>query len=475
MTLTWYVDVDWNNDGTYEGEEGTGLSPHLLYDVDVMRGRKIVTRFTDREASGVAYVDVGKATLSFHNTDGRYDPYNASSPLHDNLLPGRMARVRVNDGATTEDVITGRIQNITPLTESNGHEKAIIEIVDGLQLLTLDKCKLVAITISTLIRNIIASLIYPMGYGLISDPPTPTPGIDAAEVSTATLDVWFSGDTPLDAIRKLSEAEKGVFFVDRHGIQTFYSVYLPQSATVTWTDAQTARNGIALPNPWDNYRNKITVKAHNYTVAGLPRTDLWTYGEELFVAATSSVVIRAEYSGAADILDPVETTDYRMFSETGAGGTERTTTFTVTADKYSNYSDITVTAGAHDAYIYLLKIRGKVISDNSATYVSSSTNLSNLTIDNPWVKSYSTALQMQGFMIDFFAGGNGFPMVRMRNKPTYQFARDLFDVVHLESTEKSLDQDYRIGWVHHKWVEPGGQIVDSTFGLEPPLTWYHAT
>src|ERR1035437_2170529 len=101
--LSWIFEVDWNNDGVYDGNlTGKILSIHTK------RGRQFMMK---ADGSGFEPMMVGNMTVVLDNTDQKYNPYNTSSPLYPNVLPGRLFRLRVRNGpgGTVYNVIAGNL------------------------------------------------------------------------------------------------------------------------------------------------------------------------------------------------------------------------------------------------------------------------------------------------------------------------------------------------------------------------------
>jgi hypothetical protein len=65
-------------------------------------------------AVGFEHARVGKATLIFDNSTGRYDPRNAASALYPNIKPGRKMQVRAVDNTdnTQYTLFTGVIDGV---------------------------------------------------------------------------------------------------------------------------------------------------------------------------------------------------------------------------------------------------------------------------------------------------------------------------------------------------------------------------
>ena len=83
MALTWYLDVDWDNDGSYEANEAA-----RMVDLNITRGRRNYLR---PDGDGLERHAVGKAVATLSNHDGRYDAYLTTGALYGDLLPGRFA------------------------------------------------------------------------------------------------------------------------------------------------------------------------------------------------------------------------------------------------------------------------------------------------------------------------------------------------------------------------------------------------
>jgi len=127
--LTWALEIDWDNDGIFNGEN-EALN---MFGLTVDRGRSNMLK---SDSSGFQPVDIGKMYASLTNLDRRYDPYNSSGALYGLILPGRKFRLRVKDEASgiVYPVITGNIADIQP-KNNNGIETVIIEGHDELELL----------------------------------------------------------------------------------------------------------------------------------------------------------------------------------------------------------------------------------------------------------------------------------------------------------------------------------------------------
>lgn len=107
--VIWIVSVDWDNDGVYDGRnEGT-----RLIGLKIKRGKHYLTKPNGKGFEGIK---PGKATVKLNNFDDLYTTRNASSPLYDNLYPGRMIQIACVDTntGTRYTLFTGIIMDIIP-------------------------------------------------------------------------------------------------------------------------------------------------------------------------------------------------------------------------------------------------------------------------------------------------------------------------------------------------------------------------
>ncbi len=89
MSLAWHFNFNWNGDGSTMVDEAS-----RVIDMHSKRGRDAYLR-VDGDGNGIGYerVQPGTCSVVVLNTDGRFDPYNTSSPLYPYILPGRLAQI----------------------------------------------------------------------------------------------------------------------------------------------------------------------------------------------------------------------------------------------------------------------------------------------------------------------------------------------------------------------------------------------
>lgn len=96
--ILYALHVDWDGDGSYDGDYNEAARV-LAWSVD--RGRDSVF---NPSGDGFTPYNIGRLILTLDNHDGRYDGWNASSPLYGNLMPGKKAQFRVGVTAIADEL-----------------------------------------------------------------------------------------------------------------------------------------------------------------------------------------------------------------------------------------------------------------------------------------------------------------------------------------------------------------------------------
>ena len=170
------------------------------------------------------------------------------------------------------------------------------------------------------------------------------------------------------------------------------------SDTLVTEDSETLITCTAEAISLDNLMHQLVVSprtlANLVTISVYPRTRdlaatsvLWSNQSELTMAAGASTTITGTYrnptgGGSAcgtDMVPPVITTDYTMFSATGGGGSNISTDLAVTAVSKTDKVTLTLTNNnASTGYINKLQVRGRGIYkyDASSSISSDSTSIS---------------------------------------------------------------------------------------------------
>lgn len=458
MALTWYIEFDWDNNGTFEANE-TGRCLEL----NIKRGREEPMN----GAKGFAPMS-GTATFVFDNYDRRYDPYYSSSALYPNVKPGRDVKIRVNDGSVTSALFRGKISDIVPLAQN---QRVRITVKDGWG--WLNECTVgietqQGVRTHTAIETILNTIGYPTAWG------------QSLQVATDILPYWWESDeNAAQAIGKLAQSEFGIFYIAADGKATFISRVSLYNEVADVNVSQTdLLQDIALPRPWASIRNiiRVSVSPLNPINSQTAQT-LWTLNEKPAISASGvyTVEARLKYNNLSVYATSSQLTVTAVISvrENGTGGT-LTSTAVITAVK-GNIVLLTITnTGASQGWLTTLKVTATqfaaltdeqiVTTDDSA---GSDYGPRAFSLDLPWQQNVDTARQFSQYLATLYGESNLQPVLQLEDQAALQFRYDLTSAIGFSSTYLGVSKTFRLMGLEHKWLFPTGQGVRTTWFLEP--------
>lgn len=471
MTLTHSIMIDWDGDGVAETDEaGRTVSVR-----SIRRGRR-------RQFAAKRYgrPDIGKAVYILDNFDGRFDELNTSSPLYPDVQDGRLFSHTVNDGSSTYNMFTGFISNIAA---TPGSQHAIITVEDGWKWLERRVQRPADTNIRTgeAIKRILEGVNWPepswqlgiMGASELGETTFLSTGTVAnwswgkdLDAGDDTIPFWWTpGFTAARQILDLADSESGFFYIAANGQAVFRerSSFYAQSPDVVVTQSQLLRD-MAVGSSSDTRRNRIFVSYAPVTQAAT--TDIWTEASEIGISPGLTLTIEADYNGIAiDVISPVATTDYTMFSETSGGGVDLTANLTVSLVSGSSSGTLTITnTGAIFGFINLLKIRGDRLSrgdlDTATSIDTTSENSATpleLSLDFLWQQAPNSAINYADWIKSWAGGKTVAPRVRIQARPSLQFAHDLGAIINADIAQLRVDENYRLGYIEHRSVPSANQ------------------
>lgn len=454
------ISIDWDGDGSFNG---VNEADHLL-SWNSNRGRSF---FLNSSGDGLEPVNEGRLTLTLDNQDGRYDPFNTSSPLYPNILPGRKIQfiVMETDTLTQHYVFTGEIDDIRPFA----NEKTVtITAVDGMRKLKEQETT-IALNASIKVSDAIEAILDSVNY------------TDYAIDSL--LDIisywWVNQEKASEAIQKLCDASFGTFFIAADGKAKYYTRSKAVSSVLTLTQDLLLKD-MVINQPWDVVRNNIDVIVNPLVLEST--ADLWTLRDVPSVAAGASIEIWGSFTNylnqscaATNVLSPVATTDYLMNTVSGGGGTNLTASFTVTVSIFGESVKFTITNNSGSTgYINLLKIRGDALSNPDPVRINKVDAASvaiyknrTFKLDSKWLQNTNLGITLADTIKGLLSSARKYPVIRIDTRPDIQYSVDLFDRISLTLTKLGLDSAYRIGNITHESTSPTCQTVLTTLTLEP--------
>ena len=471
--LSWGLVIDWADTGTfisgYNEAYSYGENEHKMFALNTKAGRQY---FINSNGNNFQNVDASRMQVQLYDMGGRYDPYNMDGPLYQHVLPGKKFRLIVRDEVNQVNypIMVGRIDDIRPnfgivstvtITGVNG--------IDDLQNITVKTDQVyTSKTFDEAITKTLQQANWKDGMRIDSD------------ISAQLPYWWLSGDTAFDELSDLTNSSRGLFFVSYDGYATYYSNINSMESVASYVDTDALLSyGIRIPTPWEAIKNYVRV----YAKARRASTGtLWTLQSKPYIGAGSSITIWAEGASvngdtvpALSVTTPVATTDYTANSSEDGSGTNITANISITMTNYATTQKLVISnTGGVNGYLTLMQLRGTSITSDEYTYYETNDTDSittykqrELVVKTNWIQSINDAEDYANTITSLLAEPKKFPRFVVRAKPQKQFAPDIFDIVSVDFQSKQLTGDFRVGYIEHNWVITNGDIVDTTFYLEP--------
>ena len=475
-TLFWAVEIDWDNDGAFDGTN----EARRVRSIAVTRGRSDFMKVGADGQGGFGRAQVGEVTLTLDNYDRRYDPWYAAGPLYGNLLPGRDVKIRIGYvgyiapyfGAIISSVFRGKISDIV-ISQDRSDPICTIKVVDGWQLLSDARSTIELQTDATsdlLIDAVLDDVGWPSAWGTDLDT-----GSDTIPYA------WADDRDAFGVLHDIAESEMGLVYVGADG--KFYFVnrhnLLLAASSVTVSESEVG-NDPEISNPWEYIRNIVRVQANPRALGS--ETEIWRLDEIRLLTPGQSITVWGSFRDsnynltiAQDVVEPVATTDYTMNTDSAGGGTDLTASFTVTATIFAGSVKFVITNGHATlaGYITLLKVRGKPLELlNVAAAISEDTSSQaiygkrELKLDLPFQQNTNVATDLADWIITWIASAQPVLVIEIINRPVLQFYYDLGTLITFQGAYMGVDQTFRIGQITHESMETM-QAIRTRLVLEP--------
>jgi hypothetical protein len=460
QNLLWAVEIDWDADGVFDGQNE---APYVTA-FDCTRGRQY---YINADGDGFEPMSVGRCNLTFENSSRRFDPWNTQGPLYGLICPGRKAQISVSYLGVRYPVMAGYVSDIQPA--SGDYSQAQVTILDGMQYLVEN-------TVSVLLQK---NISYATGIGLALDAIS-WPDVWGCSLDTGIAELpywWCDGDDGRKAIQALADGNLGIFFVAADGKAKFYSRDHVSDPVMLMEQADINKE-IILAQPWEVVRNTIHITAHPLTVQTLG--DLWKLGDKPSLGIGETITLFANFAynsnscAASGVIAPLATTDYLANSASDGSGTNLTASIAITTTVFSKTAKLEIKNNSGSlAYITMLRIRGNAITDAGGVTLEEVDMASQdafgkraFSLDTPWLQNTNNADSFAKMIKTSMAIPRAFPQIYTEGRPDIQFMLDLFDAVTLDLPDLEINDDYRVGWINHKWLSENGQMVRTTLKTE---------
>ena len=447
MTLSWTVNIDWVDTGSYTNEGG------LVSDMNWSLGRK---NYLKTDGSGFEEMPTGKMYVTLYNQANRFDPYNASSPIYPNVEPGHLAQVSVSiDGSSAIPVFAGIVDDIKYVDEL--HIKLVLS--DGMALLDTDFSTAIVEggNVATAIEAILDAISYPFSYDLESD--------------SDIIPVFWGGGNAKAEIEKLVQSSLGFFFIAGDGKPTFQDRHISVSGATAITGSDIARDP-AIKMPWETKKNKIVIQVH--PVSQTADATVWTLPEAIAVEAGGSVEIWAEYVSSDGDKIPSSAVSVYSFTANSAAdgsGSDATSDFTVTLTAFAQTGKLEIAnAGAGSAYLTACVLKGTAILEQDPVQIKKESAVSRkrlFNLDLAWQQSLNVGIDLAAYLLKALEDPSMNPAIQIENDFAVQFGFEPGDLIELTIPDKYISSlIFRIGGIDGAWTQRDGQRVLHTYYLE---------
>lgn len=384
---------------------------------------------------------IAMATIVLDNNDLRFTPnYNAT--IGTALKPNRPIKIFIGFDVGGQEVTVPIIEalSLQPKEDKNARTVTIqaqdfVSFLDGIPQETsiYTRKRTDQIIADILARAGIGSSNYSLDLGLN------TPGFVGFGV----------GDYAGESIKKLVEAEQGIFYQDELGLFKFDNRI--KSASAPYTNVQWTIN----PEDIMEWQVQESTQIINHMlISGKPRSvkgevEVWRDGQEEIIPPGQSLTVWAQFTDPVTTLaNPEASLDFTAFTLTGGGGIDITGSISFAVTLFANTAKIIITNGnANTAYINALRLRGTpatVDYEISETYEDGTSvalyNVQQQQIQNDYIQSADFAKALVKNIVNRFKDPNNVLQLKIRGVPQLQ----LRDKVRVKDPDLLTYNNYRI-------------------------------
>ena len=315
MTTTWTIAVDWERTGDFNG----------TYDdiTDYVMDARWFNGFR-RPYQDVA--DEQMLSLSLNNSDKRFSPENAGSPLADDLAPFRPVRLQSNDGTTVRTHYLGWLEKIEPSVNQFGERTTKLTCSGAASLFMASAETDIAVQQNKRANQIINTLLDEIqvpppliGSAIIGLPTSIIGSVNIVDVSmdrsleigktvfAYAADNWIQGNDQnrtfsiYSAIKDIVAGERGRFYFNREGQAIFWNRHhLIVNRTIEATFDNTMVDMKYSYASLDEFSNDISVTCHPRTISPNGDVILWQLDNPITVQPGDTREIGASFHDDSD-------------------------------------------------------------------------------------------------------------------------------------------------------------------------------
>jgi len=346
-------------------------------------------------------VHPGTATVVMDNSDNRFSPDNASSPIHSDISDGIYRvpiRISADYGTATTRQFTGQIETPSESETPTGREVSFSCVDDSLDMLEYEYTT--ALYRDKRVDEFMATLLAEAGVTSTS--------LDKGFASVPYL--WMNTDNIAYELSRLAQSELGMVFFAKDGTYTFWrmTAFLENarstSSQATLTTGTLFRLSDAIA--WRDAYTGVRVTMAPLTLGEL--VDVYVSNEDILIAPGDTVTQDVQYRWPVrSIVTPEAGVDYEALS---SGCRDLSGDLVVDVTSYAQRASVSFTNNASlSMYVTGFKLRGKPLLSEASEERQYDTTLSPAKV--PGTKVYDLR-------------GNPYLQTRAQMERAGQFLRD---------------------------------------------------
>lgn len=429
------------------------------------------THFSRGKSDELGKAEVGQCIITVSNPGGTYTPSNTSGAYYGYLKPKRTLGIRAYDDDYNYNLFYGYIEEIIPHPHLS-EQDCVITAVDGIDFLSRHDMD-TALYTDTLTGAIHDYILTDAGWGTLA----------RLDDGQDTVPFWYgSGVKARFAQEEIDDSEQGFSWIDGEGTFCFEDRHhrSTEESQTSQADINNIMAQISNPLTPRNVYNTITATVTPWDLQS--EVELWRLDEAPLIPAGETRTWWGEASVSGESVfvgawvTPASTTDYTANTESGGGGTDLTSSITVTTTKLAKTIKLQIANGASvPAYITLLKARGTYYDSltkvtRKSEDATSQTNYQKRTLSING--KYLTNAEVAQDFVDYAIGKYKDPRAELSLTLTNQDSTTLNYILDLEISDRvtvdndllGIDDDYFIDHMEHN-ISMGGKLHTVTYRL----------
>lgn len=403
-------------------------------------------------------MSIAMCDVVLDNTDLRFTP-DRNATIGTAIRPNRPLKVFIGFHVQGQDKVIPIIEGLTLQPREDKIRRTVtITAYDYLRWLN-EKAQETTIYTNQRTDEIIADILSRAGVG------SSNYSLDLG-LNTVGF-AWFEkGDTAGNRIRKLVEAEEGIFYQDETGVLRFEN--RDKYSKVPYTSAVWTIDSDDILDWKQDYSSRII---NRVIVKGAPRSvkgesEVWRDGIVEQVPAGSSITIWANFNDpVSDITTPAENTDFEANTASDGTGSDISANISIVMSEFTKAAKLVISnSSGSTAYLTFLRLRAtpatvdyeieEVFQDTTSI---ADYNENQFTLDNEYIDDRTFAADMAQNLVRRHRNPSERIILTVRGIPQLQ----LRDQVRVYDRDISAYKNYRV--IRIQGILEGGSFIQTLY------------